>query len=63
MMMMMVLYIGHPLFFLESVYLSLLYPTLIFDMFSCRCVGGACLGNFLCMCDSVVSNLLVTFSL
>ena len=26
------LFRGHPLFFLECVYLSLLYPSLIFDM-------------------------------
>ena len=34
------LYRGFPLFFLERVYLSLLYPFLIFDMFVslCMCV-------------------------
>ena len=33
------LYRGHPLFFLDCVYLSLLYPSLIFDVFlSCVCV-------------------------
>ena len=31
------LYRGHLLFFLKCVYLSLLYPSLIFDMF-CLCV-------------------------
>ena len=37
-----VLYRGHPLFFLEGVYFSLFYPSLIFDMFLllllCVCV-------------------------
>ena len=40
---------GHPLFFLDCVYLSLLYPSLIFDMFLllllllCVCV-------YVCVC-------------
>ena len=32
------LYRGLPLFFLECVYLSLIYPSLIFDMFLSLCV-------------------------
>ena len=41
------LYKGHPLFILECVYLSLLYPLLIFDMFCCCCVC-------VCVCVGVV---------
>ena len=81
----MSLYRSHPLFFLECVYLSLLYPSFIFDMFLslcvcvcvCVCVGvvldftnsyfsSVCVCEcgswtfFVCMCGSVVWNLLVT---
>ena len=35
-----VLYRGYSPLFLESVYFSLLYPSLIFDMFLSLCVGG-----------------------
>ena len=76
-----VLYRGHTLNFLECVYSSLLYPSLIFDLFLslcvCVCVCGVVLGftnsyflprvwecvswGFLCICGSVVLNLLVTF--
>ena len=53
------LYRGHPLFFLECVYLSLLYPSLIFDMFLlcvCVCVSEwfwISLLFFLCVCVCV----------
>ena len=56
------LYSGHPLFFLEHVYLSLLYPSLIIDMFLtlsvCVCVCWSGFGFheqlfFLCVCMSV----------
>ena len=39
------LYRGYSLFFLECVYLSLLYPSLIFDMFLWLCV---CV--YVCVC-------------
>ena len=35
----MALYRGPPLFSLQCVYLSLLYPSLIFDMFLLLCAG------------------------
>ena len=38
------LYRGHPLFFFECVYFSLLYPSLIFDIFLSLCV---------CVCECV----------
>ena len=41
---------GHTLFFLECVYLSLLYPSLIFYLFCC------CLCVCLCVCIRVVLN-------
>ena len=41
-----VLYRGHPLFFLKSVYLNLLYPSLMFDMFLSLSVYVSALGWF-----------------
>ena len=53
-----VLYGGHSLFFLECVYLRLLYPSLIFDMFLwlsvcvcvCECVGGVWISVIFLVC-------------
>ena len=53
------LYRGHPLFFLDCVYLSLLYPSLIFDVFLSLCVCVC-----VCVCWSGFSiSLTVIFSL
>ena len=48
----MSLYRGHPLFLFECVYLSLLYPTLIFGMFLplCVCVCWSDFGFLVCAC-------------
>ena len=57
-------YISHPLFFLECVYLSLLYPSLIFDMFLllllllCVCVC-VCIGVVLGFTNSYFSSMCV----
>ena len=55
------LYRSHPLFFFECVYLSLLYPSLIFDMFLslCVCVCVCMPGVVLDFTDNYFSSVCV----
>ena len=50
------LYRGLPLFFFECVYLSLLYPSLIFDIFSSLCIC-VCIGVVLDFTNSYFSSV------
>ena len=56
------LFRGHPIFFLECVYLSLLYPSLIFDMFLSLCLR-VCVEVVLDFTNSYFSSVCVCVNL